>query len=190
MSYPIENWLREPTEFYSSSCAFACATLTYLNPHLFLLTPSMGLYATTSLSLFGGYRLIQGLRIRHFQKRLFAMPRYTLSTTQIPLSQENLFIGRGFRWLPSHTQRLHHLKQIKHEKFLKQNTKGNQHALGGYAFLHGLGGKDKNVYIPQSIRVGHTFVVGTTRVGKTRLASLLTHLTHCPLKKSYFLVPA
>jgi Type IV secretion-system coupling protein DNA-binding domain len=35
-----------------------------------------------------------------------------------------------------------------------------------------VGEKDNPVYIPQEVRVGHTFVVGTTRVGKTRLASI------------------
>ena len=45
--------------------------------------------------------------------------------------------------------------------------------VGGSPYLHGLGEQDKPVYIPQDVRVGHTFVVGTTRVGKTRLASIL-----------------
>lgn len=45
--------------------------------------------------------------------------------------------------------------------------------VGGSPYLHGLGEKDEPVYIPQDVRVGHTFVVGTTRVGKTRLASIL-----------------
>ncbi|WP_457603854.1 type IV secretion system DNA-binding domain-containing protein, partial [Legionella pneumophila] len=45
--------------------------------------------------------------------------------------------------------------------------------VGGSPFLHGVGEEDKPVYIPQDVRVGHTFVVGTTRVGKTRLASIL-----------------
>ena len=45
--------------------------------------------------------------------------------------------------------------------------------VGGSPYLHGLGNKDALIYIPQDVRVGHTFVVGTTRVGKTRLASIL-----------------
>lgn len=170
--YPVDNLLREPTEIYSGLCCFAVASLTALKPHLFLLTKPMGVYAAASLALLGAYRLLQALRIKIYHKRLFAMPRYELSTKEVPLSQERLFVGRGFRWLPSHTQRLQHLKQIKHEKFIKKKRRENKF-LGGHSFLHGLGSQDKPVFIPQDVRVGHTFVVGTTRVGKTRLASLL-----------------
>jgi conjugative coupling factor TraD (SXT/TOL subfamily) len=171
--YPVNHLLREPTEIYSSLCCFAFAALTFVKPHIFLLTKSMGSYAAITFALWGTYRLLQALRIKRYHKHLFAMPLYALSTNQIPLSQEKLFVGKGFRWLPSHTQCLHHLKQAKYEKFLQKKQSKIKHALGGHAFLHGLGGKDKPIYIPQDIRVGHTFVVGTTRVGKTRLASLL-----------------
>ena len=51
--------------------------------------------------------------------------------------------------------------------------KHHKNPLGGQAFLHGLGNKDVPIFIPQHLRTGHMFVVGTTRVGKTRLASIL-----------------
>jgi type IV secretory pathway VirB4 component len=61
------------------------------------------------------------------------------------------------------TEQIHNQKFIKHHK----------NPLGGQAFLHGLGNKDVPIFIPQHLRTGHMFVVGTTRVGKTRLASIL-----------------
>ncbi|WP_419420693.1 type IV conjugative transfer system coupling protein TraD [Legionella sp. D16C41] len=200
--YPVENLLREPTELYTSLTCAALAFLALHKPHLFLLTQSMGCYAATGLSCLSLLRGLQGLKIKRFHWRLLAMPYYALSTTQIPLSKKWLFLGKGFRWLPHHTQRLHQIKQIKNESFMQRNkyyraareycqnhedtylakwlnypSRLNPFkpdpSVGGSPYLHGLGEKDSPVYIPQEVRVGHTFVVGTTRVGKTRLASIL-----------------
>lgn len=200
--YPLENLLREPTEIYTSVTCLSLSLLAITKPHLFLLTQSMGYYAGFSLSVLGIYRGIQALRIKRFHYRLINMPYYALTTTQIPISKQWLFLGRGFRWFPHHTQRLHQIKQIKNERFMqrgkcyqavraycqnheyssltrfcnrqsKLNPFKPDPPVGGSPYLHGLGNKDIPIFIPQEVRVGHTFVVGTTRVGKTRLASIL-----------------
>jgi len=136
--YPVDNLLREPTEAYAGLTYLACAALTLTHPHLFLLTQSMSVYAAIALSIPGIYRCCQALRVKRYHRRLRAMPRYALSTQQIPLSKKQLFIGRGFRWLPSHTQRLHQIKQVKNEAFMQQPHATS--SLGGSPFLHGLGG--------------------------------------------------
>ena len=200
--YPVENLLREPTEIYTCITCIALALLAATQPHLFLLTQGMGYYAGFSLGSLGVLRGWQALKIKRYHRRLIAMPYYALSTIQIPLSKKWLFVGKGFRWLPHHTQRLHQIKQIKNESFMqrgkcyravrvfcqnheqklvakllssssKLNPFRPDPPVGGSPYLHGLGEKDSAVYIPQDVRVGHTFVVGTTRVGKTRLASVL-----------------
>ena len=200
--YPVNNLLREPTEAWSALSYFALALLAYQHPHLFLLTHKMAEYAAINLLIPGSYRAWQALKVKRYHKQLLAMPTYALSTTEIPLSQNWLFIGKGFRWKPSHTQKLNQVKQVKNEVFMQrgrlyqrvrqycQNHEQHQLAVwlnshsklnpfcpappvGGSPFLHGVGEEDKPVYIPQDVRVGHTFVAGTTRVGKTRLASIL-----------------
>lgn len=45
--------------------------------------------------------------------------------------------------------------------------------VGGSGLLHGIELKESPVTLPLGERVGHTLVMGTTRVGKTRLAELL-----------------
>ena len=201
--YPVENLLREATEIYSAMALLSLATLTYAAPHPFLLSNAMGNYATLGLGALGGYRAFQAYRIKRYHRRLLKkMPYYAMTTTSIPLSKQWLFVGRGFRWLPTHTQRLHQIKEIQNQSFLQQNyvkkiiTDFCKHhesttlakvlqsksilnpfrplpEVGGQSYLHGLGDEDKPIFIPQNVRAGHTFVVGTTRVGKTRLASIL-----------------
>lgn len=46
-------------------------------------------------------------------------------------------------------------------------------AVGGKAALHAVEPKEQAVWMDLSERVGHTLVLGTTRVGKTRLAEIL-----------------
>ena len=170
MQYPVENRLREATEVYSALALWTFAVLTYCMPQLLLLTRSLGNMAAICLGLLGSVRAHQAYRIKRYHHRINTMPYYALSTTQIPLSKQMLFIGRGFHWRPLHTQRLHQIKQIQNQRFTQQRTK---HDIGGHAYLHGVGDEDLPIFISQNIRVGHTFVVGTTRVGKTRLASIL-----------------
>lgn len=201
-NYPINNLLREPTEAWSAITCFSLAFLAYSQPHLFLLTQSMSIYAFITLAIPGLYRAWQAIRVKRYHHRLLAMPTYALSTSEIPLSKNWLFLGKGFRWRPSHTQKLHQIKQVKNEKFMQRGScyqavrrfcQNHEHIrlakwlnkrsklnpfrpdppVGGSPFLHGVGEEDKLIYIPQDVRVGHTFVVGTTRVGKTRLASIL-----------------
>lgn len=45
--------------------------------------------------------------------------------------------------------------------------------IGGNPALHAVEPKEEEVLLPMSERVGHTLVMGTTRVGKTRLAEIL-----------------
>lgn len=169
--YPVENRLREATEGYSAATLLALAILTLCVPKSLLLTRHLSESVACSLAMFAMYRGWQAYQIKRYQYRLGVMPHFALSTTQIPLSKQKLFIGRGFRWQPLHTQRLHQIKQVQNARFTQ--PKKMIHNLGGHAYLHGVGDEDKPVYIPQNVRVGHTFVVGTTRVGKTRLASIL-----------------
>lgn len=168
-NYPSENLLREPTEAFSAMTLASLGALTWFTPNYLLLTPKLGQSTSLVLMILASIRLIQFYRIKRYHHFLNKMPRFSLSTKEIPLSKNRLFIGRGFRWQPLHTQRLHQIKQIHNQKFIKHH----KNPLGGQAYLHGIGSKDVPIFIPQHLRTGHMFVVGTTRVGKTRLASIL-----------------
>lgn len=199
---PVENLLREPTESFSALCMLFAALFIALRYEFLFLSATTALLFSSGLVFFASIRAYQAYRVVRYQKRIKQMPYYALSTKAVPLSKKSLFVGRGFRWLPRHTQRLHQLKQVKNEKYLQMGRLhrtihryisskpggviaslfNNQHYLnpfkplppvGGKPYLHGLGDCDKPVYVPQDARVGHTFVAGTTRVGKTRLASIL-----------------
>jgi len=120
------------------------------------------------------------------------------------MSDQKLFLGKGFQWESKHTQRLHDLKQKSRERYLKPG-KAYQWArrfelkhehdnsllsrflssqrvfnpvrplppVGGNPAIHGIEPLEKDVFLNLSERVGHTMILGTTRVGKTRLLELM-----------------
>jgi len=85
---------------------------------------------------------------------------YRIGYNEFP--SDRLFIGKGFLWAPSHSAIVNKLMQNK--ELLQKGE-----SLGGLSFIHGIGIQDeKDISIPIPDLVGHTIIVGTTRVGKTR----------------------
>ena len=99
---PPENVYRKPYEFVSSS-AYLVGALSLV----FLPIPSMTAYAGIPLlTALASYRCKQGLRIRRYRRNLSRLSFYALTPQQIPVSDKALFLGRGFKWTQTHTQRL------------------------------------------------------------------------------------
>lgn len=107
-------------------------------------------------------RLCQGLALLRY--RFGLKHNFGYKTAKIPLSRRRLFLGRGFAWHRLHRQRLHEAREID---LATSDAAGD-------AALHGVGlGGESRVWMNLSDRNGHTLVLGTTRVGKTRLAEML-----------------
>ncbi|CDH06816.1 putative plasmid transfer protein [Xenorhabdus bovienii str. oregonense] len=149
-------------------------------------------------------RTWQGIQVIRYRRNLRRLPRYQMSTKQIPVSHRQLFLGRGFRWQQKHTQRLQDTCRPEVERFvqparlyqlaralerrteyrwptlsalLRQDSPFNPvrplPPVGGNPAIHGIEPQEVDVFMDLRERVGHTLVMGTTRVGKTRLAELL-----------------
>lgn len=202
-SYPIENLLREPAEIYSGLVMLSAAILCVMCKSVFLLTPVLSKASSMLLVGLASIRCYQGYKIKRYQWRLLQMPSYSLSTTDIPLSKQLLFLGKGFEWQSIHRQRLHLLSQTNNQHYiepgklkrqLQQRVAQHPHSwlayllklplspfrpipnVGGKPWLHGVGSdKEQNVYLSQANRNSHTIVFGMTRVGKTRLMSILVN---------------
>lgn len=195
---PPENVYRKPYE-WTSAFVFAAAAVALLFAPLPILSSVPIILILLALMV---KRFLQGRRIYKFRKSLKKLPFYALTPDEVPLSDKALFLGKGFNWTQTHTQRLLmsrlpeniHLTQVSSfyewarereingkDDFLTRFL-GSQHLLnpvkplpdvGGFTELHGVEIKEKNVWLPLIERGGHTIVLGTTGVGKTRLAEIL-----------------
>lgn len=202
--YALEALLRPPVEFYSTVTAGCGALICLTQAPLLMLTPWQAQLMACTLMLLALRRGWQGWNIVRYHRNLLRLPHYALTSRKIPVSRQRLFLGKGFRWQPIHTQRLYDCLQPEAARWLRPGwcyrlarhiEKRGEHTLPGFArllsadrwlnpvrplppvggnpWLHGVEMKECDVTLPLSERPGHTLVLGTTRVGKTRLAELL-----------------
>lgn len=200
--YLVESLLRPPVEFYTAATSFGTAGLCVVAPWALALTPTIGYSLGAGFGCLGLIRARQGWDIVRYQRNLKRLPLYTMSSKQVPVGRKYLFLGKGFRWTQRHTQRLYDCFQPyaekyispsplyswvkafekKHEDHILSHLTSKDHWLNpfrplppveGMPAIHGVELNEENVTVPISSRVGHMLVLGTTRVGKTRLAELL-----------------
>ena len=99
-----------------------------------------------------------------------------------PSEVKTLWLGQGFVWQTKHTQRM--MELIKRntsdiEEAIEEDTNSGfadptgEAAKLGQRWIHGLEPNEVNLFQPLSHLGGHTFIMGTTGAGKTRLFDLL-----------------
>lgn len=202
----VETALRPAVEGYTVLVASLSALLCWTAPWAIALNPVLGAAAGATFLALASIRGWQAARVLRYRRNIRHLPRYTMASRDIPVSNHDLFLGRGFRWEPRHTQRLQQTyrpecrryvepgpafllaRRLEHRlefappplKLLARITSWDSPLnpvrplppVGGLARLHGIEPQEVDVRLPLRERVGHTLVLGTTRVGKTRLAEL------------------
>lgn len=205
-TYTIETLLRPAVELYTSVVCFTAAALCVFAPWTLALTPLFGLVAALGFLALGSMRLKQALLVLRYRRNIRRLPHYTMTSKDMPVSNERLFIGKGFRWTQKHTQRLMDTYLPNFAPYVEptplyQRARRLEERLefapfplnllakatawdvalnparplppvGGLPRIHGIEPNEHDVSLPLGERVGHSLVLGTTRVGKTRLAEL------------------
>ena len=200
--HPVENLFRPATEIYSAITALCCGVIALKLPGLLFIDNRFHLPFALSFLVFGTIRALQAVKLKKFQVRLQRLPVFKMKTSEIPISNKYLYLGKGFQWHPRHTQRLQQIKQIANEKFVtgsklqqlagqyRKSHEGSRLAsalnknsafnpfrppppVGGAGYLHGLGNEDKDIRVSQGVRAQHMLVFGTTGVGKTRISDFI-----------------
>ena len=205
-SFTIEALLRPAVELYTVCVCAAAALLCIFAPWAFALTPLFGAVSAFGFLILGYVRLRQALVVLRYRRNIRRLPHYTMTSKDMPVSNERLFIGKGFRWTQKHTQRLMDTYLPKYAEYVEPTsiyslarrieerlefapfplrllTKATSWnvainpvrplpPVGGLPRLHGIEPHEIDVSLPLGERVGHSLVLGTTRVGKTRLAEL------------------
>lgn len=202
--YVMESLLRPAVELYTAGTAWSATYICLTAPWAVALAPSVSWVTAAGFGVLALQRTRQGLRILRYSRNIKRLPRYELSSRQIPVSQRYLFLGRGFQWTQKHTQRLLEARRPEAEHYVQPSViyrmardleKRLEYSLpwlcrltqtdsifnparplppvGGSPVYHGVEPDENDVLYDLGERVGHTLVIGTTRVGKTRLAEVL-----------------
>ncbi|MDH0425375.1 type IV conjugative transfer system coupling protein TraD [Stutzerimonas stutzeri] len=204
--HAIEVLLRPAVELYTVAVCAAAAFLSLAAPWSLALNPSIGLGSALAFLAFGAIRLRDALVILRYRRNIRRLPRYVMTSRNVPVSQQRLFIGRGFRWEQRHTHRLTQTFRPEFRRYVEPtpayllarrleerlefapfplsklakltawdvpiNPLRSLPPVGGLPRLHGIEPNEVDVSLPLGERVGHSLVLGATRVGKTRLAEL------------------
>lgn len=104
--YVIEALLRPAVELNTAVVSGVAAYVCVQAPWAVALAPSVSYVTAAGFAALAVTRTHQGMKIIRYRRNLRRLPRYVMSTKQIPVSYRRLFLGRGFRWTQKHTQRL------------------------------------------------------------------------------------
>jgi len=205
-AHAVEVLLRPAVELYTVAVCGAAAFLYIAAPWSLALNPILGLGAALTFLAFGAIRFLEACVILRYRRHIRRLPRYVMTSKDVPVSGQRLFVGRGFRWDQRHTHRLMQTYRPEFRRYVEPTpyyrlarrleerlefapfplqvlarATAWDHALnpvrplppvGGLPRLHGIEPTERDVTLPLGERVGHTLVLGTTRVGKTRLGEL------------------
>lgn len=102
----LSTKLRPAVEFYTTAVCACCALICLQAPWALALSPEVGLVASAAFGVFGLVRGKQGWDVIWYQRNLRRLTRFEMTSRDIPVSKQYLWLGKGFQWTRSHTQRL------------------------------------------------------------------------------------
>lgn len=138
------------------------------------LPTSFALVASSYCATMGSWRLYRAwdrssdkARASYAEKEFITIPELMVITERVKKKKE-VWLGKGFHWTDIEASRMH---SLMNGGVAKQLGKAGMHKDGSY-WLHGLA-KEEDIGADLTLLEGHTLIVGSTGVGKTRLFDLL-----------------
>ena len=117
--YEVEVLLRPPVELSSALVALCSAGIVLAAPRALMMTSAVAWFSASCLIGIGLWRGWQAWQVMQYQRHLKRSPRYVMSSSQVPVSHSVLFLGRGFRWNQTHTERLYAARDKMAARYLQ-----------------------------------------------------------------------
>ncbi len=128
-------------------------------PARYALLPPLALCCLASWNIVQLYRVVR-------RRGRSELPAYVIQdSSEIPLRKGQVFLGKGFEWRRDEADLLC--------RTLETVNLQAESPLGGKPIIHGISRTEKDCFLDAAELNGHTCIVGTTRVGKTRALELL-----------------
>lgn len=104
--YVIEAMLRPAVELNTAVVAACASYICVTAPWAVALAPSVSYVTAAGFAVLSMKRTQQGLRVLRYRRNIRRLPRYVVTSSEVPVSNQRLFLGKGFMWGAKHTQRL------------------------------------------------------------------------------------
>jgi conjugal transfer pilus assembly protein TraD len=115
------------------------------------------------------HRYVDQTRMGNYGMEFITIPEL-MDKTALATKKSSVWLGTGFDWTDVEAQKMHAMLAQGVAQTIGKIT--NEHHLNGEYWIHGLD-KETDRFMEVANLVGHTLLVGTTRVGKTRMMELL-----------------
>ena len=127
----------------------------------------------TAMAVYRGtqawHRYVDQTRMGNYGMEFITIPEL-MDKTALATKKSSVWLGTGFDWTDVEAQKMHAMLAQGVAQTIGKIT--NEHHLNGEYWIHGLD-KETDRFMEVTNLVGHTLLVGTTRVGKTRMMELL-----------------
>ncbi|MFA6202642.1 MAG: conjugative transfer system coupling protein TraD [Gallionella sp.] len=127
----------------------------------------------TAMAVYRGtqawHRYVDKTRMGNYGMEFITIPEL-MGKTALAIKKSSVWLGTGFDWTDVEAQKMHAMLAQGVAQTIGKIT--NEHHLNGEYWIHGLD-KETDRFMEVANLVGHTLLVGTTRVGKTRMMELL-----------------
>lgn len=127
----------------------------------------------TAMAVYRGtqawHRYVDQTRMGNYGMEFITIPEL-MDKTALATKKSSVWLGTGFDWTDVEAQKMHAMLAQGVAQTIGKIT--NEHHLNGEYWIHGLD-KETDRFMEVANLVGHTLLVGTTRVGKTRMMELL-----------------
>lgn len=119
--YPREALFRSVGEWYVVQACFFAAVLILVAGEYFFMNATLVYASVIFLFGLGAIYTQDALYIHRFQKNLKILRPYKVKSSAIPFTDKYVLLGKGFEWLPKHTQRLKDTQLPANERFIKHS---------------------------------------------------------------------
>src|SRR3989339_1750114 len=158
---------------WAGAALFTLIAARYMPVPLPVKFSAIAMTVCTGMALYRGIgawrRYVNLTRLDNYGKEFISIPEL-INKTEVATKKSSVWLGKGFDWTDVESQKMHALIGQGVAQTIGKIT--NERHLDGAYWIHGLA-PENNLYSELSHLVGHTLIVGTTRVGKTRLLDLL-----------------
>lgn len=161
----------------SATWAGAAATTLVMTKYMPIPIPGnfggMAMLACSAMATYRGIaawrRYVDTTRLTNYGLQFIGFDEIIKKTKQAQ-KKESLWMGSGFDWTDAEAQKMHSLLSQGVAQTIGKIT--NEHHLNGSYWIHGLE-EETDRFMDLGNLVGHLLMVGTTRVGKTRMMELM-----------------
>lgn len=158
---------------WAGAALFTLIAAKYMPVPLPVKFSAIAMTVCTGMALYRGIwawrRYVNLTRLDNYGKEFISIPEL-INKTKVAAKKNSVWLGKGFDWTDVESQKMHALIGQGVAQTIGKIT--NERHLDGAYWIHGLD-KETDRFMDIANLVGHTLLVGTTRVGKTRMMELL-----------------